>query len=158
VKTFKEIRTSTKLEEVELEHFGIQVEESLELSDLPPVMENETKQNHSQPHDPPAVLIMKRKSIRLFPNGQRVALYYVDKINKYVTVPYTSMQWSASVEEEISSTDNLKSIVESHKVGPKTSNEIFDIFNRLNEANKMKFLQMAEEDFNNLLNFVKKNR
>ena len=46
--------------------------------------------------DPPAVLIMKRKSIRQFPNDQRVALYYVDKINKYVTVPYTAMQWSSS--------------------------------------------------------------
>ena len=46
--------------------------------------------------DPPAVLIMKRKSVRMFPNGQRVALYYVDKINKYVTVPYTAAQWSSS--------------------------------------------------------------
>ena len=46
--------------------------------------------------DPPAVLVMKRKSIRNFPNNQRVALYYVDKINKYVTVPYTAMQWSSS--------------------------------------------------------------
>jgi hypothetical protein len=52
--------------------------------------------------DPPAVLIMKRKSIRQFPDGQRVALYYVDKINKYVTVPYTAMQWSStgSMDEE----------------------------------------------------------
>lgn len=46
--------------------------------------------------DPPAVLIMRRKSIRQFPNNQRVSLYYVDKINKYVTVPYTAMQWSAT--------------------------------------------------------------
>jgi len=50
--------------------------------------------------DPPAVLIMKRKSVRQFPNGQRVALYYVDKIDKYVTVPYEAMQWSTSVPEE----------------------------------------------------------
>lgn len=50
--------------------------------------------------DPPNVLIMKRKSIRQFPNGQRVALYYVDKINKYVTVPYEAMQWSTSIPEE----------------------------------------------------------
>jgi len=52
--------------------------------------------------DPPAVLIMKRKSVRQFPNGQRVALYYVDKIDKYVTVPYTAMQWSStgSMDEE----------------------------------------------------------
>ena len=46
--------------------------------------------------DPPAVLIMKRKSIRQFPNDQRVALYYVDKLDKYVTVPYTAMQWSST--------------------------------------------------------------
>jgi hypothetical protein len=53
--------------------------------------------------DPPAVLIMKRKWVRMFPNNQRVALYYVDKINKYVTVPYTAMQWSSagSMDEEI---------------------------------------------------------
>ena len=40
--------------------------------------------------DPPAVLIMKRKSIRQFADGRKVALYYVEKINKYVTVPYDS--------------------------------------------------------------------
>ena len=51
---------------------------------------------HQKTMDPPAVLIMKRKSVRQFPNDQRVALYYVDKIDKYVTVPYTAMQWSSS--------------------------------------------------------------
>lgn len=50
----------------------------------------------SKQMDPPAVLLMKRKSIRQFPDGQRVALYYVDKLDKYVTVPYTAMQWSSS--------------------------------------------------------------
>ncbi len=60
------------------------------------------KEDHSLPMDPPAVLIMKRKWIRQYPNNQRVALYYVDKINKYVTVPYTGMQWSStgSMDEE----------------------------------------------------------
>ena len=52
--------------------------------------------------DPPNMLVMKRKSIRQYPNGQRVALYFVDKVNKYVTLPYTAYQWSSSpaVEEE----------------------------------------------------------
>lgn len=54
------------------------------------------KETPKDPMDPPAVLIMKRKSIRQFPGNQRVALYYVDKINKYVTVPYTAMQWSST--------------------------------------------------------------
>lgn len=57
------------------------------------------KSNKSE-QDPPNILLMKRKSIRQFPNGQRVALYYVDKINKYVTIPYEAMMWSASIPEE----------------------------------------------------------
>jgi hypothetical protein len=40
------------------------------------------------PKDPPAVMIMRRKSIRQFPNGQRVAIYYIEALKKYVSVPY----------------------------------------------------------------------
>jgi hypothetical protein len=58
------------------------------------------EKNNKAEQDPPNVLIMKRKSVRQFPNGQRVALYYVDKINKYVTIPYEAMMWSASIPEE----------------------------------------------------------
>ena len=54
------------------------------------------KEESDKTMDPPNMLVMKRKSIRQFSNNQRVALYYVDKINKYVTVPYTAMQWSSS--------------------------------------------------------------
>jgi hypothetical protein len=61
---------------------------------------SEKRSAPSIPADPPNVLIMKRKAIRNFPNGQRVALYYVDKINKYVTVPYEAMHWSSSVPDE----------------------------------------------------------
>jgi hypothetical protein len=60
----------------------------------------EKKDSKKGPMDPPAVLVMKRKSVRQFPDGQRVALYYVDKLDKYVTVPYTAMQWSTSVPSE----------------------------------------------------------
>lgn len=37
---------------------------------------------------PPNMLILKRKSIRQFPNGQQVVLYYADKIKKYISIPY----------------------------------------------------------------------
>ena len=57
---------------------------------------SEANKPSSKTMDPPAVLIMKRKSVRQFPDGQRVALYYVDKLDKYVTVPYTAMQWSST--------------------------------------------------------------
>jgi hypothetical protein len=50
--------------------------------------------------DLPPVLIMKRKSIRQFADGRKVALYYVEKINKYVTVPYDS-DGALGISEEI---------------------------------------------------------
>lgn len=53
---------------------------------------------HSKMGDPPAVLVMRRTAIRMFPNGQKIALYKVDKINKYVTVPYTDDNWIMTAE------------------------------------------------------------
>jgi hypothetical protein len=43
---------------------------------------------------------MKRVSIRQFGDGQRVALYHVDKINKYITIPYNASHWAISIPEE----------------------------------------------------------
>lgn len=61
--------------------------------------------------DPPNILIMRRQTVRQYPNKQRVALYFVDKINKYITVPYTASQWSSSgppVEEEFQLEEETK--------------------------------------------------
>lgn len=38
--------------------------------------------------DPPALLIMRRKAIRMFPDGKRVVMYYIDQIAKYISIPY----------------------------------------------------------------------
>lgn len=46
--------------------------------------------DNSEGKDPPPVVLMKRKSIRQFPDGKRVALYYADKLNKYISIPYTA--------------------------------------------------------------------
>ncbi len=69
------------------------------LKTLKEFVSNNLNEGHNS-MDPPAVLIMKRKSIRLFPDGQIVALYYVEKIDKYVTVPYTSLQVFSPEETE----------------------------------------------------------
>ena len=37
--------------------------------------------------DPPFVLVLRRKAIRLYPNNQKVALYYNQKLNKSFTIP-----------------------------------------------------------------------
>lgn len=117
-----------------------------------PMMEGKT--SYAQEMDPPAVLIMRRKSVRQFPNGQRVALYYVDKINKYVTVPYEDMQWSANEETVF---DKVKQVNESKQnivvehldgstseVTPQMAKHMMDLYKKINEANKAKMLDMLE--------------
>lgn len=100
--------------------------------------------------DPPAVLVMHRKSIRQFPNGQRVALYYVDKINKYVTVPYEEMAW-ATEETIFEKLKNVKSktIVEhldgsTSEVTPDIAKQMLELHRKMNESNKMKMQDMLE--------------
>jgi hypothetical protein len=117
-----------------------------------PVMEG--KNSLSRELDPPAVLIMRRKSVRQFPNGQRVALYYVDKINKYVTVPYEDMQWSANEETVFDKVkqvnESKKSIVVEHidgstsEVTPQMAKQMIELHKKINEANKAKMLDMLE--------------
>lgn len=40
------------------------------------------------PSMPPAMLVMKRKTIRQTGTGESIAMYHVDKINKYVMIPF----------------------------------------------------------------------
>ena len=50
-------------------------------TNLENTVEIEESKINSKPNDPPAIMVMRRKSIRQFPNGQRVALYFIDKIH-----------------------------------------------------------------------------
>jgi hypothetical protein len=38
--------------------------------------------------NPPAMLVLKRKGIRIFPDGTKVAMYINEKLNLTFTVPY----------------------------------------------------------------------
>jgi hypothetical protein len=150
---------------------------SLELTEGPAFDVGTLKSSGSvkDPLDPPAVLIMRRKSVRQFPNGQRVAMYYVDKINKYVTVPYTAMQWSGSVDEEVEYTDiieQLRKIDErkcsgtvkhidgtATKVRVETAENVLKIYESLTFNNKEEFkkiLSESTEQFEEAASFVKK--
>jgi len=46
----------------------------------------------------PSVLLLKRKAIRVFPDGQKVALYYAQAIDKYVSIPYNEIGINEEVE------------------------------------------------------------
>jgi hypothetical protein len=129
----------------------------------------------SSPKDPPALLVMRRKSVRQFPNGQRVALYYVDKLKQYVTIPYgqtsagVSTNMSVVKEDvmfhlnEISSTGISKRINfddnSSIKVGKLTAESVLNVYEALNENNKQKVLDMAnksKQQFMKVVDFASK--
>ena len=56
----------------------------------------------------PALIIMKRRAIRVFPDGQKVALYWADRINKYISVPFQSIGISEETLGEAKKTKKSK--------------------------------------------------
>jgi len=46
------------------------------------------KESVSFQQDPPIILMLKRKSIRLYPDNTKIALYYSPQLKKYFSVPY----------------------------------------------------------------------
>jgi hypothetical protein len=128
--------------------------------------------------EPPVLLVMRRKSIRQLSNGQKVALYYVDKLKKYVTVPFDSKgSMSLTVEDfveedfvpviqhlqEIVSNNNTKRLVfedgSNMLVDKFVANVVLEIYNNLNDSNKEKLSEMAEkskEDFKQIVEFARK--
>lgn len=52
-------------------------------------------------NDLPAVLLLKRKSIRVFPDNQKVAMYYSEKLKKYVTIPFGIFGFNESILRSI---------------------------------------------------------
>lgn len=133
-----------------------------------------TKKSASQ--DPPVLLVMRRKSIRQFPNGQRVALYFIDKLNKYVSVPYDDKgNMSLTIEEyvyEESIIEQLENIVNESVskrivfedgtnmlVDKFLANEVLWIYENLNEDNRVKIQELAKkskDEFKKIVEFAKK--
>ncbi len=73
---------------------------------------NEAKEDHLSKFDPrfkagyptdkdiPTVLILKRKAIRVYPDNQKVALYYSQALDKYVTIPFSDIQTGINEEKK----------------------------------------------------------
>ncbi len=63
------------------------------------------KAGYPQDKDMPVVLILKRKAIRVYPDNQKVALYYSQALDKYVSIPFGSNMGSLN-EDKRERTDN----------------------------------------------------
>jgi hypothetical protein len=121
--------------------------------------------------DPPAVLVIKRRAVRLYPDGTRVALYYSDKLKRYFTVPYATMSAGVSAIQAENFIDELRS---SSKLTENTTLELQDgsqveldtlmvnrivyAYDGLEENNKEKFIDLltsSEESFDKAYEFCR---
>ena len=114
--------------------------------------------------DPPFVLVLKRKAIRLYPGSTRVALYYSDKLNKYFSVPYSTEEnqsgvvQAEEVELEEAVMDQLHNIVagkqaqrvkfgngQTKSVDHFTASAVTQLHKALNDENKKKVADMVHK-------------
>ena len=121
-----------------------------------------TEETADLPKDPPFVLVLKRKAIRLFPNKVKMALYYNQKLDKYFSIPYgPKIDAPLQAEEtqlEEAVIDQLHKIVNdkqanrvkfadgsTRKVDHFTASAITQVHKALNDDNKKKFADMVHK-------------
>ena len=128
-----------------------------------PDVEDEIKEEVMK-GDPPFVIVLKRKAIRLYPNKTKVALYYSNKLDKYFSVPYgpeiDSQPMQAEEVEQIEEAvmDQLHKIVASKqsntvkfgngqtkKVDHYTASAVTQLHKALNDENKKKIADMVHK-------------
>lgn len=117
----------------------------------------------------PAVLVMQRKSFRVFPDGQKIAMYYIPRLDKYVTIPYGPKAWATMPKYEETIVDKLKVISEGTpgtikfangdtlKVDVRTAKNILEVYKGLNTENQKKVTGLMEQskiDFNKVASFA----
>ena len=66
----------------------------------------------------PSIIIMKRRAIRVFPDGQKVALYWADRINKYISVPFQSIGISEDYDPKDIKKDKKDEKDKKNEIGP----------------------------------------
>ena len=115
--------------------------------------------------DPPVVLVIKRRAVRLYPDGTRVALYWNDKLKRYFSVPY-----GPAIDSPIQAEEYIRELVECEELllndgnvvslNEETKQKIIETYSRLDESNKEVFWQSLTESvttFGKLYEFCRTN-
>ena len=110
----------------------------------------------TEAQDPPFVLVLKRKAIRLYPDGTKIALYHNDRLDKDFAVPYSTSSQPVIQAEAVDAMGQLQRIKDSHshgtvnhkdgsasKVDVQTAHAVLTIHKSLNDENKKKFADMV---------------
>lgn len=120
---------------------------------------------------PPPVLMLQRQAIRMFPNGQRIALYTDNKYGLTFPVPYDQSGAGFGAVSTMGSgpINSVKGYVneelvpvifatgEEIQVEKSTMEKITEVYNSLNEENKVKLNDMileSKESFDKVKQFA----
>ena len=128
-----------------------------------------TEETQDNPKDPPFVMLLKRKAIRVYPDKTKVALYYNKQLDKYFSVPYgpgvnaNVQAEEVELEEAVDAIGQLQKIKDSHshgtvnhkdgtasKVDHFTASAITQVHKALNDENKKKFSDMVARSSHHL--------
>lgn len=100
--------------------------------------------------DPPVILVIKRKAVRLYPDGTRIALYWSDKIKRAFSIPYGPM-----VDTPVQAEEYIKELVEAEEIllndgnilslSEETKQQILKTYGQLEEDSKEYFWQQLTE-------------
>ena len=95
-------------------------------------------------------MLIKRRAVRLYPDGTRVALYWSDKLKKYFSVPY-----GPSIDSTIQAEEYIRELTENESLPLNDGNTVslneetkqifINTYNRLDEENKQYFWQQLTE-------------
>lgn len=120
---------------------------------------------------PPIIMVIKRKAVRLYPDGTRIALYYNDKMKRYFSVPFgtpeadiSGVQAENFINELRSSSklteDTVLQLSDGTEVEITASmiEHIINVYDGLFEENKEQFVHLltsSEESFDKAYEFCR---
>lgn len=103
----------------------------------------QVKESVSVSKEPPPVLLLRRKAIRMYPDDTRIALYYSQKLDKHFSVPY-----GPKIDEHpIQAEENVMHLEDGNSVEMTEDMTLLisETYNSLSEDNKNKFLEKLTE-------------
>ena len=115
--------------------------------------------------DPPVILVIKRKAVRLYPDGTRIALYWSDKLKRIFSLPY-----GPAVQPVIQAEEYVQELMESEELllndgnkitlSEESKQQIINTYEQLDEESKTIFWQQLTESvstFGKLYEFCRLN-
>jgi hypothetical protein len=103
----------------------------------------EVKESVNVNKEPPPVLLLRRKAIRMYPDDTRIALYYSQKLDRHFSIPY-----GPKIDENpIQAESNVMHLEDGNVVEltEQMTQAISETYDSLSDDNKNKFLEKLTE-------------